>query len=82
MTHIWSISGNNVHASDFSLKAVIKVFLLHADLHDVQAGHFTLTEFKASHDQLTGYWEETKSYDFWIDPIEGFDAIYEAMKNV
>lgn len=81
MTHIWSITGNNVHVSDFSLKSVINVFLLHTDMHDIQAGYFTLTEFKASHDHC-GPWEEKKSYEFWIDPIEGFDAIYEAMKNV
>lgn len=80
MTHIFSLTSEQVHVSDFTLKALIKAFLLHCRVHDIEAGQFTLIEYKASHDQNRGAWEEKSEQTVWIDPVEDFDAIYEALK--
>lgn len=82
MTHIFSFSNHHLTVSDFTLKSLIKGFLTHCEHHDIGAQMYIMTEFKASHDQLTGYWEEKHECSVWIDPSEGFDAIYEALKNV
>lgn len=80
MTHIWTIKNELCTVSNFSLKSVIKSFLLHAETHDIKAGMFMLVEFKASHDQDRGAWEEKLEESVWIDPTEGFDDIYKALK--
>lgn len=82
MTHIFSLSNERVHVADFSLKALIKTFIQHCEHHEIGADEYTLTEFKASHDQIRGSWEEKSDQRVWVDPSEGFDAIYEALKNV
>lgn len=80
MTHIFSLSNDDVHVSDFSLKALIHAFLMHCNAHDIPAGQFVLTEYKASHDQQRGEWEEKSETNVWIDPVEDFDVIYKALK--
>lgn len=82
MTHIFSLSNEKLHVSDFSLKALIKTFIQHCEYHGIGANEYVLTEFKASHDGVRGAWEEKTEQFVWVDPVEGFDAIYEALKNV
>lgn len=82
MTRIWTLKSNQCVVSNFSLKSLVNSFMLHAAMHDIKPGMFTLVVHKASHDPETGYWEETKETDFWIDPVEGAEVIYEVLKNV
>lgn len=82
MTHIFSLSNEKVHVSDFTLKALVHAFLLHCQTHDIPAGFYVLTEYKASHDPQRGEWEEKNETGVWIDPVEDFDVIYEVLRNV
>lgn len=82
MTLIFSLSNSSVTVSDFTLKALVRTFLIHCDFHNIGANEYTFSKLKASHDEERGAWKEKSENRVWIDPEEGFDAIYEVLKNV
>lgn len=81
MTLIFSLSNSKLTISDFTLKALVRAFLIHCEYHGIEANEYTFSEFSAGHKDGES-WKEKAEYTVWIDPTEGFDAIYEALKHV